>query len=177
MVIRAAGGGTGFAGAAGEGGTTGVTGATGCERFIVTRGGAGGGVGGAAEAAFAPGGGGAISGAGAMPAREGGAVGVGDMDKPTGPVAVPNCSRTRAAICPDKSMSQAGHANETGFRTISGVASNAYFAPQSQMTFMLAQGFGFSSTIFVPIGSATGASTPDISVLPSVNNITPPYLK
>lgn len=148
------------------GGTGGCEGAADDGRLIEMRGGAGGSggaIGGAAGATFAPGGGGAISVAGANPTR--GVAG-----------AVPNCCRTSSLMRADKSTPQVGQANEIGFRTISGEASNAYFAPQSQMIFILVQGFGFSNTMLVPSGKATGASAEDNSVVPSVNKNTPPYL-
>ena len=148
------------------GGTGGCAGAADGGRLIEMRGGAGGSggaIGGAAGATFAPGGGGAISVAGAKPTC--GVAG-----------ALPNCCRTSSLMRADKSTPHVGHANVIGFRTISGEASNPYFAPQSQMIFILVQGFGFSSTMFVPSGKAIGASAEDISVLPSVNKNTPPYL-
>lgn len=80
---------------------------------------------------FATVGGGAISVAGAVQVG-GGAGGVGETDRATGPVISPNCCRTASLMRPDKSAPQPGQANVTGLRTISGEASNAYLAPQSQ---------------------------------------------
>lgn len=76
----------------------------------------------------------------------------------------------------ERSSPHVGHAKLIGLRTISGETSNAYFAPQSQMTFMLIQGFGFSSTTFVPSGNAMGAVGPEARVLPSHSRKAPPYL-
>src|SRR6478736_2602276 len=128
----------------------------------------------AAGATATPGGGGAISIAGANPC---GAAGTeGDTDNPTGPVAVPNCWRTCSKMRGDKSTPHSGHANVSGLRTISGVASKAYFAPQSQMTFMAGQGFGFNNTTFVRNGRSKAAAAGDVLMLPSVNIRLPPYL-
>lgn len=162
------GGGTGIAGAAPGsvirtgGGAEGCAGAAAVGTLMVMRGGAGGAAGATVGAGFAPGGGRAISVAGANSVR--GAVGT-----------APNCCRTSALMRGDKSTPHVGQANAIGFRTISGEASNAYFAPQSQMIF-IGQGFGLSKITFVPSGSATGASADDNCVLPSVNKNTPPYL-
>ena len=129
--------------------------------MIVIRGAGGGGVGATGGVTLAPGGGGAISMAGAKPAGAG---------------ALPNSCRTCSFMRAERSTPHVGHANAIGLRTISGEASNAYFAPQSQMTFMLVQGFGFSSTMFGPSGNAMGAVGPDDRVLPSHNKKAPPYL-
>lgn len=157
--------------------TTGAGGAT--ESGTLTLlGGAGGGVGGTAGTStlFARGGGGgAISVAGAVQVG-GGADTVGETDKATGPLTFPNCSRTASLMRGDRSTPHSGHANVTGLRTISGEASNAYFAPQSQMIFMLGQGFGFSSTTFVPSGNAMAAVAGEDFMPPSQNRNVPPYL-
>jgi hypothetical protein len=98
------------------------------------------------------GGGGAISGFGAMPTG-GGAALAGETESATGPVTFPNASRIMAFNRGDKSTPQLGQANATGWRTISGEASKAYFAPQSHWTFMADQDLGFSSTTLVVSGS------------------------
>lgn len=126
-------------------------------------GGGGGGVV-ALETLAAPGGGGAISIAGAEPAAAAAAG------------AVPNCCRTISLMRADKSKPQVGHANAYGLRSISGVASRAYFAPQSQMTFMTDQGLGLRSTTFVRSGRSNAAKDGDDRMLPSVNITLPPYL-
>lgn len=93
-----------------------------------------------------------------------------------GVLGLPNCWRTWSLMRADKSALQVGQAKETGWRTISGVASKAYFAPQSQMIFIIGQGLGLSSTTFGPSGKAIAAVAGDCSVLPSENKNTPPYL-
>src|SRR5882672_2027111 len=85
------------------------------------------------------GGGGAISGAGAATTGDDAAT-VGDTDSATGPVTFPNSCRTASLRRADKSTPQSGHANVIGLRTISGEASKAYFAPQSQRIFIRGQG-------------------------------------
>ena len=164
-VNRGGGGGGGAAAGAGAG-----AGALPREILIC----AGGGGVAAGGATATPEGGGAISIAGAKPC---GAAGTeGDTDNPTGPVAVPNCWRTISRMRGDKSTPHSEHANVSGLRTISGVASKAYFAPQSQMTFMADQGFGFNNTTFVRRGRSKAAAAGDILMLPSVNIRLPPYL-
>lgn len=112
-----------------------------------------------------PGGGGAISMAGARPSAKAGAL-----------APAPNCCRTNSFMRADKSTPHVGHANAIGWRNISGPASKAYFAPQSQMTFMSAQGLGFSRITFERNGRSNAAAAGDIRTLPSVNSTLPPYL-
>lgn len=112
-----------------------------------------------------PGGGGAISMAGANPPAKSGALG-----------AEPNCCRTSSFMRADKSTPQVGHANATGLRNISGPPSKAYFAPQSQITFMSDQGLGFSRITFERNGRLNAAAAGDIRTLPSVKRTLPPYL-
>lgn len=76
----------------------------------------------------------------------------------------------------DKSTPQVGHANATGLRNISGPPSKAYFAPQSQITFMSDQGLGFSRITFERNGRLNAAAAGDIRTLPSVKRTLPPYL-
>gem|GEM_PF-5052936 len=76
----------------------------------------------------------------------------------------------------DKSTPQVGHVNTSGCRNISGMASKAYFAPQSQMTFMGDQGLGLSRVTPAPAGNAIGVCAGKCSALPSENKNTPPYL-
>ena len=86
-------------------------------------GGAGDGAAGAVTTGLADGGGGAISFAGARPVCNGATVD-------------PNSWRTRSLNRAERSTPQLGHAKLTGLRNISGDASMAYFAPQSQITFI-----------------------------------------
>ena len=46
----------------------------------------------------------------------------------------------------DESSPQLGQTNFTGWFNISGVASNAYFAPQEHCSFMMGYGLGFNNT-------------------------------
>ena len=128
----------------------------------------------AGGAAF-PGGGGAISVAGAVQVG-GGAETVGDTDKATGPETLPNSCRTASLMRADKSAPQAGQANVTGLRTISGEASNAYLPPQSHRIFIRHQGLGFNKTTFVLKGRAMAAAAGDDFMPPSQNRKVPPYL-
>ena len=139
---------------------------------ILSCGGTGGGA--EAETICAPGGGAAISIVGAKPSA--GVVAVGETDKPTGPVTLPNCWRTISWMRADRSAPHAGQAKVMGLCTMSGVASKAYFPPQSQMTFMTNQGFGLSNTTLVRSGRSNAAAALDIWMLPSVNIKLPPYL-
>lgn len=121
----------------------------------------------AAAGWIAAGGGGAISGLGAAATEGGGAADVGEADNATGPVTFPNASRIMAFSRADKSRPQPGHANATGLRTISGEASKAYFAPQSQITFMANQVLGFSRTMLVARGRAEVVSDSEGFIPPS----------
>jgi len=131
--------------------------------------------GGAAGGIATPGGGRAISGAGACPAW-GGTLMVVSTDNPTGPVVVPNSWHTSACNRAERSAPHDGQANGIGLRTISGDASNAYFAPQSHWIFIGSQGFGFNNTMFVGTGSGMGLDQDVVRVLPSQNRKLPPYL-
>ncbi len=112
----------------------------------------------------APGGGGAISVAGANPEWTGAGI------------AAPTSWRASAFNWAERSTPHVGQANVTGWRTMSGVASIAYFAPQSQMIFISSQGFGFNKTIFVAKGNAMGVIHLVERALPSQNKKFPPYL-
>lgn len=162
---------TGTGAGGGATGTTGATG-TGSDTLIL---GAGAGEAAPEAADTRTGGGGAISGAGAATTGDGAAT-VGDTDSATGPVTFPNSCRTASLRRTDKSTPQSGHAKVIGLRTISGEASKAYFAPQSQRIFIRGQGLGFSSTTFVDSGSAIGDTAGDDFMLPSQNKNVPPYL-
>lgn len=176
MRTAGAGAGAGVAGG-GVGAATGTlirtTGAAGSGAAVggemLIRGGAEGGAG-AGTALGAMAGGGAICGA------VGGAAGVVETDNATGPVMFPNCRRTSSLMRADKSTPQSGQANVTGWRTISGEASKAYFAPQSHWIFIWDQGLGFNSTTFVPSGSAMVDVAGDDFMPPSQNKNVPPYL-
>jgi hypothetical protein len=71
------------------------------------------------------GGGGAISVAGAVPVGAASGAAVGKTDNATGPLTSPNCCRTASLMRAERSAPHSGHAKVTGFRTISGEASNA----------------------------------------------------
>lgn len=109
------------------------------------------------------GGGGAISFAGAKPVCCGAAI-------------FPNSWRTSSLNRAERSTPQPGHAKLTGFRSISGDASMAYFAPQSQMTFIRVQGFGLSNVMFVVSGNGIVSKGGEDSIVPSVKRNEPPYL-
>ncbi len=87
-----------------------------------------------------------------------------------------NSCCTSAFNAADKSTPHVGHAKVMGFRAISGVASNAYFAPQSQVIFISVQGLGFNSTMFEASGRGMGVNQSEERVLPSQNKKLPPYL-
>ena len=164
-LMRTTGAGAGAGGAA----TVGAGGAF----TLILGGGGGAAAGGAARTAV--GGGGAISVAGAVPIG-GCVVTVGDTDRATGPARFPNSCRTASLMRADKSIAHSGQANVTGLRTISGDASNAYFAPQSHWIFIVHQGLGFNKRTFVPSGSAMAAVDGDDFISPSQNRNVPPYL-
>jgi len=127
MLMRATGTGAG-------GGEAGARGGAGVGRDTLILG-AGVGAADPVETRACTGGGRAISGAGAATTGNGAAP-VGDTDSATGPVTFPNSCRTASLRRADKSNPQSGHANVTGWRTISGEASKAYFAPQSHRIFI-----------------------------------------
>lgn len=129
---------------------------------------------GVAGGAALPGGGGAISVGGASRAGAG-TDAVGDTDWATALAALPNSWRTASLMRADKSTPHSGQANVTGWRTISGEASNAYFPPQSQTIFIQRQGLGFNKTTFVPKGRAMDDAAGDDFIPPSQYKNVPPY--
>ena len=108
-------------------------------------------------------GGGAISGAGARPSRCGGAT-------------LPSSCRASSSKRAERSTLQLGHAKRGGLRNISGVASRAYFAPQSHWTFIRLQGLGFSRVILVAIGKGISNFGMEELIAPSQYKNEPPYL-
>ena len=108
-------------------------------------------------------GGGAISGAGAIPSRCGGAT-------------LPSSCRASSSKRAERSTLQLGHAKRGGLRNISGVASRAYFAPQSHWTFIRLQGLGFSRVILVAIGKGISNFGVEELIAPSQYKNEPPYL-
>ena len=108
-------------------------------------------------------GGGAISFAGASPVCCGGA-------------AAPNSWRTSSLKRAERSTPQPGHAKLTGLRSMSGVESKSYFAPQSQMTFIRVQGFGLSKMMFVASGNGIVSAGVEGCIVPSQKRNEPPYL-
>ena len=123
----------------------------------------GAGDGGGAAAGLADGGGGAISFAGARPVCCGAAM-------------FANSWRTSSLNRAERSTPQPGHAKLTGLRNMSGEESMAYFAPQSQMTFIRVQGLGFSNVMFVASGNGIVSLGGEDSIVPSVKRNEPPYL-
>ena len=126
-------------------------------------GGAGDGATGAVTTGLADGGGGAISFAGARPVCCGAAM-------------FANSWRTSSLNRAERSTPQPGHAKLTGCRNMSGEESMAYFAPQSQMTFIRVQGLGFSNVMFVASGNGIVSLGGEDSIVPSVKRNEPPYL-